>query len=374
MPRSRSAKVGNGTKKRGKRSAIASGLTLHPVPTAPGTASVDVASKSVPGAAARSPVVPASAAVGRPRSTSSDLPVVEGHDLHSVHRLVLAKYGQRPDVTGVDVGFRRKGGRWTEELVVRIHVREKHERRALHATDLFPRHVNGVAIDVVETSLSDQNERLQRRDPVQPGISLGAADGVAGTLGALMYDNLAQETCLLSAAHVLFPNASSAAGGQVVQPARSHGGIADGFASLTRFDGATDAAIARVETGPPGARLVLGAALGTVVEVQDVANPYHGQRLTKSGAGTGVTTAVVDGIGAYGGLSDAFTLLPIAGEAQVISRAGDSGAVWFDAVTGAAVGLHCQGPLDPAPGNSYAVASRFSRVMQNLQLSFVSFG
>jgi endonuclease G len=297
-------------------------------------------------------------------------------ELQDTYRAVLATFGHRANVTGVDVGFRRKGGRWTEQLVVRIHVREKVDRRDLGAREVFPLKVNGVPIDVVPTPLAnhdDLSDRFVRRDPIQPGISVSPAGRPGGTLGALMYDAVRNETCLLSAAHVLFPDSASVAGGDVVQPSWSHGGVADGFSYLTRFDPFTDAAIARIGTSAPEARLVSGVAFGTGVELSDCMEPYHGQLLRKSGAGTSVTTAIVDGIGSYEGLDDAFTLLPVVGGEAVITRAGDSGAVWFDAQSGHAVGLHCKGPLNPSAGHSYAVATRFSRVMKNLQLSFVSF-
>ena len=321
--------------------------------------------------------VPSVPAIGRAEAPSArDRASAWNAHLQSIFHLILAKYGHRPAVTGVDVGFRRKDGQWTSDLVVRIHVREKIHAAHIDARDVFPRRVDGVAIDVVQSAFENHEDlfdRRRRRDPAQPGISVGPAAGPAGTLGAFMFDNVSQATCVLSAAHVLFARQTSIPGDAVVQPARMHGGVADGFARLARFDTVTDAAIAVLESGAASERLVSGVAVGTAVEFSAVAEPHHGQVLTKSGASTGVTTAIVDGIGAFEGLEDAFILLPVEGGPEVISKAGDSGAVWYDAQTGAAVGLHCKGPRNAIPGNSFAVASRFSRIMQNLQLAFVTF-
>ncbi|MDP9203799.1 MAG: S1 family peptidase [Gemmatimonadota bacterium] len=109
--------------------------------------------------------------------------------------------------------------------------------------------------------------------------------------------------------------------------------------------------VARTRTDKMNATLDYGAAIivpeiGVSTEVleldkvQRIADAVVGMTVVKSGAETGVTMGIVT--------AATDTLITIeqpfdAAEAYVLSERGDSGAVWLDAQTGRAIGLHFSG-------------------------------
>lgn len=59
--------------------------------------------------------------------------------LQAVFDQVVKTYSHRENVTGVDVGFRYDKGKRTNEMAVRIHVREKIPEHAHEANEIFGR-------------------------------------------------------------------------------------------------------------------------------------------------------------------------------------------------------------------------------------------
>jgi hypothetical protein len=294
----------------------------------------------------------------------------------------IARFAQRPDVTGIDVGFAYVRGRREDELAVRIHVREKYPQAEVPRRDLFPREIAGVRVDVLQGCYVDhavepdpsRRARRRRQEPVRPGLSIGLVDAMPGTLGAVMWDRRNEQVCVLSSRHVLVGAASAVTGSLVLQPGRDDGGRdADRFAFLERADASTDAAIALVDLTAPFRRDVSLAAHFSKVVLQGAREPEPGDVLEKSGRSTGVTRGFVDGIGLNDGLRSSMRLRPLPGAADPkIARPGDSGAVWYDPRTREAVGLHCKGPQDPSPVFEFAVATRMTKVIFNLELDFVT--
>jgi hypothetical protein len=89
-----------------------------------------------------------------------------------------------------------------------------------------------------------------------------------------------------------------------------------------------------------------------------------GMRVTKSGRTSGVTRGIVDGT-----LAGGFTIIPDAmnpNPGGEVSSPGDSGSVWIDSATSAAVGLHYAGETDPAPDKERAWAKSMTEVTQKL--------
>jgi hypothetical protein len=101
----------------------------------------------------------------------------------------------------------------------------------------------------------------------------------------------------------------------------------------------------------------------------------------KSGAVSGVTHAIVDGIAGsyrldYTGFGDGpqwmagFRLVPdLAAPAAALSLEGDSGSLWVEAATGYAVGLHFAGEDDQSPLNDYALAHPIEDVFARLNIA-----
>jgi hypothetical protein len=281
----------------------------------------------------------------------------------------IAKFSQRPDVTGVDLGYRIAAGKLTKDLCIRIHVREKHALRHLTPRDRVPSKFRGVPTDVVQAVYHDSqgggNPRAEREPVIQPGLGISHSNGGSGTLGLLVADSQGRPA-LLSASHVLVPGADSSPGDPILQPGRLDGGVAqDTIATLQRADLDTDSAVALLfDTRPldPG-------VFGSGVKLVGAGFPALGDVLEKSGRATDLTRAVVDGISpVMAGLHYAMHLAPLDADAPPIALGGDSGAVWYDPATNLGVGLHCKGTLTPVAGASFAIATSLVYVLRRLDL------
>jgi hypothetical protein len=301
--------------------------------------------------------------------------------LLAAYRYVLGQVGARPDVTGVDIGFKYKDGARRRQLVVRVHVAKKVSLKRLPASQHIPKAVSGAKTDVVEASyrshaLSGSAASVPgaRLDPLCCGVSVGNPKAGVGTLGAIVFDDATGEPCLLSAFHVL-AGPLAVDRDFVTQPARfDQGTIAnDTVARLLRslLPGTSgDAAVARFTN----ARTLSREQRTSGVVVRRAVLPIMGQVLEKSGRTTGVTRGVVDGMGRYfyaeapGGISG-FRLAPHGPDdpaCEDLSAPGDSGAVWYDPATEAGVGLHAGGEV--AQTSEFAVASYLTRVLSALQV------
>lgn len=63
---------------------------------------------------------------------------------------------KRPGVTAVDVGYRMKDGKLTDEVAIRVHVERKLPPEALEEHELFPETLGGVDVDVIEATYGPQ--------------------------------------------------------------------------------------------------------------------------------------------------------------------------------------------------------------------------
>jgi endonuclease G len=314
-------------------------------------------------------------------------------------RKVRRDWLKRPGVTAVDVGYKMKDKKLTDELAIRVHVRRKLPPETLSQYELLsakdrPETLGGFSIDVIEAEYGPavsspavtQPEAVDRRDRVDPligGVSVGNPRITAGTLGAVVWDRSDAEVCILSNWHVLCGSAACALGEAIYQPGVYDGGTAaDKVAELKRWrlDRDADAALARLIGSRGYSRDIL--QLNPVVGIEE--SPTLGMNVIKSGRTTGVTEGIIDGIGLsltidYGGgtvqtFHDQLHIVPgppWPGVDVEISMGGDSGSVWVNKDTGKAVGLHFAGETDPSPTAEHAVANRMVQVAENLNISFV---
>ncbi len=205
-----------------------------------------------------------------------------------------------------------KDGTRRDEIVLRVHLREKVDRDLLSAAELLPPEVDGVPLDVIQASYAPSSNgtlasngilalaaRRHRRDPVQPGLSISHHLGTAGTIGAMVYDRTDGAACILSNKHVLAEAVLAEVGDQILQPGRSDGGRrdVDAIARLRRmYLGVKgDAAIAALNQ----TRQVRRAQYATDAHVRRTRRARVGDRVVKSGRTTGVTEARVDGVGRF---------------------------------------------------------------------------
>ncbi len=311
-----------------------------------------------------------SADPGRTESQRIDFPVA-GDKLEAAYRRAVEAFKNRLEVTGIDKGFKYVNDKRTDQVVLRVHVREKMDADKLQTDQLLPRVFHGAPLDVVEGegNVSKVRGRPPWREPVpllQPGLRIcNAAEGQGyGTLGLIVYGvptgGGTTDAYILSCAHVLV-SGTDGVSAEILQPSPGSGQdqvIAELVLDRWIFDHRLDAALARL-TGP---RPVDRRIYGTQLELKSARMPVIGETLRKIGCETGDTAATVEGIGIYRvkhhlgtQLIEGFQLRPRGPQADYnISEGGDSGAVWFDPRTNSAVGLHFMGNSGFAPDAAYA--------------------
>ncbi len=113
--------------------------------------------------------------------------------IQRAYEKALRTFGHRPEVTGVDIGYKYQDGQRGEEVVLRVHLREKLAPDLVEPAQLLPREIDGVPLDVIQGNYTPSGgsvlalaARRRRRDPVQPGLSISHHLGTAGTIGAIV--------------------------------------------------------------------------------------------------------------------------------------------------------------------------------------------
>jgi endonuclease G len=213
------------------------------------------------------------------------------------------------------------------------------------------------AFELVDVEALD--DRKVRRDPIQPGISVGhPGDRSAGTIGLIVFDRTSGAPCILSNWHVLHGN-RGAIGDPVVQPGpfddNNVAGNVVGKLLRSHLGNAGDCALARIEQRSIERPVLdLGATPARMCRVA------LGDKVVKSGRTTSVTYGIVrrvdviakidyrapageQPIGGFEiGVDPAHP--PTDGE---ISMGGDSGSAWMIAsgsrATDIFAGLHFAG-------------------------------
>ncbi len=312
--------------------------------------------------------------------------MAETETVQRAYEKALRAFGHRAEVTGVDIGYKYKDGRRGEQVVLRVHLREKLAPGLVDPAQLLPAEIDGVPLDVIQGSYTPSGNgvlalaaRRHRRDPVQPGLSISHHLGTAGTIGAIVYDRTDGAPCILSNKHVLAEAALAEAGDQILQPGRIDGGRRDldVIARLRRMHLGIkgDAAIAALTQG----RQMRTALYGSDIQIQRTRRARLGDLAAKSGRTTGVTDGRVDGVGRFKvryGFHDqwieGFKLRTQdhANPANLeLTRHGDSGALWYDPVTQEGLGLHFAGEDDSAPAAEFALACHLDAVLDELLVS-----
>lgn len=181
-----------------------------------------------------------------------------------------------------------------------------------------------------------------RGEPHRPLVSgiriVNAVTGVPGTLGCIGLD-LDDRPWLVSCYHVLGRSRQSTDvvrnDEPILQSTLDQGGGVVARTQTDKMNSALDYAAALIvpQIGVSKSVLELDA-------VERIVDAVVGMRVVKSGAETGVTMGIVTEV------TDRLITIerPLdAVDAYVLSDRGDSGAVWLDAQTGRAIGLHFSG-------------------------------
>lgn len=171
-----------------------------------------------------------------------DLSSIEAHHARLAVRAHDTRLLSDPNVWGVGVGAKSRGGVESDEVALIVLVARKLPRRSLPLAVLLPQVVDVgggrlVPVDVVEAGPFYQHTNTARSRPAQPGTSIGNVAVTAGTFGGVVVDRLTGQHAILSNNHVLADNNQAPLGSSVVQPGPADGGRApaDTVATLTRF-------------------------------------------------------------------------------------------------------------------------------------------
>jgi hypothetical protein len=283
-------------------------------------------------------------------------------------------------VRGIDFGWVYTKGKRTQRLGVRFHMDRKRKPSELAISQRLPATLEGVEVDVLAVGYAphDSGPRAPQK-VLDPGISIGSRkQQTTGTLGPIVRDLVSGDTCLMSNWHVFCGGPEAVVGDEITQPGPmdySNGATVALLSRWLRLDQQFDAAIARVVAGTS----VAAELFGTTLRVTATKPPEVGMKLVKSGAVSGVTNAIVDGVSGSYRLNYAqygyqlqwmsgFRLVPDPAASQTISLPGDSGSLWVDAGDGKAVGLHFAGEDDASPLNDYALAHPIEEVFAQLNV------
>lgn len=331
-------------------------------------------------------------------------------------RLNRRRLLRMPGVTAVDLGYKIVDGFFTDDLALRVHVDRKLPEQAFEDRPYdyiskqgtprpsdkgyFQLRGYDVPMDIIEAAYKPlqvaelprpntlrqiphpKADRRRRLDPLVGGISIGSPQTPAGTLGALVWDNVDGSVCILSNWHVLSGDLRAEAGNPCFQPGRFDQGTSnDVVARLKRwsFDEQTDAAIAELN----GSRhYCAGEIVSLYQQISDFADPYLGMIVLKSGRSSGFTWGFVDGLyfssaikysnGIVQVFEDQIHIAPAYPDVR-ISQPGDSGSVWVTPSNGEgykAIGLHFAGDLPHSAFGEYALANPMRIVMNRLNFSF----
>jgi hypothetical protein len=299
-----------------------------------------------------------------------------------------ALYLHNPRITLIDLGWKVRDGKLTNELTVRFHVRNKPKGpnyealTARHPELVLPSESElGFPVDYIEATYDSQLwssfasgpvlQRDQLFNPLQGGISISNEwEYGYGTLGGLVKDRLTGDNMILSAWHVLAYSAFTRPGLRILQPGLGDGGTSiNTVARFTRhgMNYGIDAAVAKLESdrSTVNEEYEIGAVTGAIEPLMDM-------RLIKSGRASRVTQGIISGVEGeqpiwYGGFQRKIRHIihimqtPEVGE---VSRGGDSGSWWLDSATYKAAALHIAGNDDP----EYALAISMPRVLDALQV------
>ncbi|MDJ0805777.1 MAG: hypothetical protein QNJ78_03000 [Gammaproteobacteria bacterium] len=291
-----------------------------------------------------------------------------------------------PDILSLGIGYRIKGGKITDEICLIAGVSHKLPEDKLDAKRLIPKSLTyfsrskgreiTAGVDVQERAVPEPyqcgpctTDLESRVRPVPGGFSISADGG--GTLGGWVWDNISDQTVLLSNNHVL----GGTVGENVLQPSSTDGGVpADHFADVLR-SGSLDATIAApIDTNDVSYRIeCIGAG------VYETTEPTLGMQVEKTGQTTGHTCGTVIQIavdvGHYGSINDFEVYTDTTG--QRFAYYGDSGSLIVerthpdpDATWQRVVGLLWGG--DPSDYNAYA--HTIDDVFTDLNLSTVCAG
>lgn len=278
-------------------------------------------------------------------------------------QLAFQFYGQQQGLLAIDRGFLYDQEQLTTDVSVRVHfvgrnpttVTKPAGGEALHL--MFFRRTNA-RVRYKESLRS----WLRWQKELRPGISIGHKEpGSFGLFGRDKKHN--NKPALLTCRHLF--SESRKQNPLLYQPAPRHERISRRtvIGKVDRYLKGLDVAVVHLNKWRKKSNqlFTIGREKHEITSLRPV---QLGDILVKSGCKTGLTRAMVDGVGLLIGRrgrkpQEVFRLVPVPGaqgNELEISAGGDSGAIWMDPETGAGVGLHIAGDVGALEKNDYAFA------------------
>ncbi|HOJ77970.1 MAG TPA: hypothetical protein PLZ08_08255 [Bacillota bacterium] len=282
--------------------------------------------------------------------------------LSNLKKYLFSFYG----VHYIDIGYKFTLGKILPELSIRVHLYRKVPKQFLSISQIIPQFIDSIPVDIIQSNPGlhyFQSKRRERFDPLVGGISIrNLRYNTQGTLGMIVRDIITGKLFALSNYHVLVGEAGKK-GDLITQPATDNKD--DIIGEVNRWNEQFDCAVCELNNSRrPSAKI-----LGYDSPPNTVIRPSIGMIVTKSGLTTGITTGIIDGIS-----FDDFTIIPkpkqSLGDIE-ISAPGDSGSIWLETNTNAAVGLHYAGEIDPRPEAERAWAKRLHKIFRVLHIDFM---
>lgn len=282
------------------------------------------------------------------------------------------RFLSQENVTGIFIGHKFKDGKWTDEISLNIHVKEKIPSEYLIKKNKVPKKLKGMKTDVIQSSPVISTTYRDRQDVIYPGISIGPENAsIYGTIGALVYDS-DNNLCILSCDHVMV-SYDTTQQINIRQPALLDCGLSsyDRIATYSEgYYGANgDAAIAILNDYRPYSRYIYD----TTDFLSSIRDPQIDDVVIKTGRTTGQTTGKVSSVGSSIISRDnyadetilCFTIVPITNPNEEIALLGDSGAAWYIESTGTMLGLHMAQSASP----TICYASYAVKIFNELDIS-----
>lgn len=155
----------------------------------------------------------------------------ELESLRAAKKLIESKH--YPNVEGISIGYRFRGGKRTKEIVVVVYVSKKLPESELFSEHVIPKTISilepdhyedtyyEVKTDVVQSRFSAL-ALIDKEGPVKPGYSISHPDVTAGTLG--FFAERLSQICLVSNAHVISNTNKGKIGDPIYYPGTADGG------------------------------------------------------------------------------------------------------------------------------------------------------
>jgi hypothetical protein len=285
---------------------------------------------------------------------------------HAANRRHAADLISRADVTGVGIGLDRRGGKLTEQRVLKVYVAHKRPLNDLRPGRVLPRTIatdeGEVKIDVEEmpipkippmhlprgeVAMAEARLRVQRR-PAVGGSSVAHHLFPVGTVALGVLDLLTGDPCVLSCNHVLAQLDGAVVGDPVLQPSQADGGALPGSViglvrrwTNVRFGGPANLADAAIAACPPGIAVSYVDGVGPITAISP--GVELGEKVRKVGRASGETAGRV--IAIRGSFKANYAMLgfgntPALFTDQIVSDLecgyGDSGSLLLDSQNRAA--------------------------------------